>query len=236
MSHTSGGAPGMRSEQRFGALLQNACVARRQGKIGVALAGLLASGTLAQGGPVYSTDATLVMVPALVTDASGAPVSDLSPSEFRLYTERTDPDRSNLAEITKRLGRRALKDIAQVAKPDTILGWHRQPVARKFDGSRQRGYPGRPRVSRNYRNWSVWRARTEDGDTTVLWARWPIWGTTRLAIVLTAVIPYSDDPFLTDVQRDVWIHVLQVVETHLSTQGKQIIVPDGDHNDSLRVS
>jgi transposase InsO family protein len=40
-----------------------------------------------------------------------------------------------------------LKDIAQVAKPDTILGWYRRLVARKFDGSRQRGCPGRPRVS-----------------------------------------------------------------------------------------
>ena len=65
------------------------------------------------------------------------------PSRLRL----TDPERSTLAEIAKRLGRKALKDIAQVAKPDTILGWYRQLVARKFDGSRQRGYPGRPRVS-----------------------------------------------------------------------------------------
>jgi VWFA-related protein len=62
-------------------------VARRRGKIGVALAGLLASGTLAQEGPVYSTDTTLVMVAALVTDVRGAPVSDLSPSEFRLYAD-----------------------------------------------------------------------------------------------------------------------------------------------------
>lgn len=59
----------------------------------------------------------------------------------------SDAERSTLAEIAKRLGRKALKDIAQVAKPDTILGWYRQLVARKFDGSRQRGYPGRPRVS-----------------------------------------------------------------------------------------
>ena len=59
----------------------------------------------------------------------------------------TDPERSTLAEIAKRLGRRALKDIAQVAKPDTILGWYRRLVARKFDGSRQRGYSGRPRLS-----------------------------------------------------------------------------------------
>ena len=59
----------------------------------------------------------------------------------------SDPERSTLAEIAKRLGRKALKDIAEVAKPDTILGWYRQLVARKFDGFRQRGYPGRPRVA-----------------------------------------------------------------------------------------
>ena len=62
------------------------------------------------------------------------------PSGLRL----SNPERSTLAEIAKRLGRKALKDIAEVAKPDTILGWYRQLVARKFDGSRQRGNPGRP--------------------------------------------------------------------------------------------
>jgi hypothetical protein len=57
-----------------------------------------------------------------------------------------DPERVTLAEIAKRLGRKALKDIAQVAKPDTILAWYRRLIARKFDGSRHRAYPGRPRV------------------------------------------------------------------------------------------
>src|SRR5258705_7032927 len=65
------------------------------------------------------------------------------PSRLRL----SDPERSTLAEIAKRLGRKALRDIACVAKPDTILGWYRRLVARKFDGSRQRSYPGRPRIS-----------------------------------------------------------------------------------------
>ena len=37
----------------------------------------------------------------------------------------TDPERSTLAEIAKRVGRKALKDIAQVAKPDTLLAWYR---------------------------------------------------------------------------------------------------------------
>ena len=59
----------------------------------------------------------------------------------------SDPERSTLAEIAKRVGRKALKDIAQVAKPDTLLAWYRRMVEQKFDGSRCRAYPGRPRVS-----------------------------------------------------------------------------------------
>src|ERR1700676_1513294 len=64
------------------------------------------------------------------------------PSRFRL----TNPERTTLAEIGKRLGRRALKDIATVARPDTILGWYRKLVAQKFDGSKLREYPGRPSI------------------------------------------------------------------------------------------
>ena len=51
------------------------------------------------------------------------------PFRFRL----SDPDRSTLAEIAKRLGYKALKDVACVAKPDTILAWYRRLVAQKFD-------------------------------------------------------------------------------------------------------
>src|SRR5215831_9006556 len=43
--------------------------------------------------------------------------------------------------------RKALQDVARVAKPDTLLAWYRQLVAQKFGGSRCRAYPGRPRVS-----------------------------------------------------------------------------------------
>jgi hypothetical protein len=35
-----------------------------------------------------------------------------------------------------------------VAKPDTILAWYRKLVAHKFDGSKARRGPGRPRVTR----------------------------------------------------------------------------------------
>ena len=43
----------------------------------------------------------------------------------------TDPERSTLAEIGKRIGRKALKDVACVAKPDTILTWYRRLIAKK---------------------------------------------------------------------------------------------------------
>src|ERR1700686_4888736 len=64
------------------------------------------------------------------------------PSRLRL----SDPERATLAEIGKRLGRKALREVARVAQPDTILAWYRKLIARKFDGSPYRQYPGRPRV------------------------------------------------------------------------------------------
>ena len=64
------------------------------------------------------------------------------PTRLRL----SDPERATLAEIAKRLGRKALHEVTQVAKPDTILAWYRRLIAQKFDGSRHRVYPGRPRV------------------------------------------------------------------------------------------
>jgi hypothetical protein len=36
--------------------------------------------------------------------------------------------------------------VARVAKPDTILAWYRRLIAKKFDSSKHRSYPGRPRV------------------------------------------------------------------------------------------
>jgi transposase InsO family protein len=58
----------------------------------------------------------------------------------------TNGERKALAEIGQKLGKQALKDVATIVKPDTILGWHRKLVAQKFDGSPQRKAPGRPRI------------------------------------------------------------------------------------------
>jgi transposase InsO family protein len=75
----------------------------------------------------------------------------------------SDPERSTLAEIGKRLGRKALKDVACVAKPDTILAWYRRLIAKKFDGSKFRCYPGRPRISREVTDLMVQMAKENSG-------------------------------------------------------------------------
>jgi putative transposase len=41
----------------------------------------------------------------------------------------TGAERKTLAEIGKQLGRQTLEEIATIAKPATILAWHRKNVA-----------------------------------------------------------------------------------------------------------
>jgi putative transposase len=55
----------------------------------------------------------------------------------------TDPERISLAEIGQRLCRKALEEVAQIVRPETILGWHRKLIAMKFDGSKNRSAVGR---------------------------------------------------------------------------------------------
>jgi putative transposase len=57
-----------------------------------------------------------------------------------------DGERKTLAEVGQKLGKQALQEVATIVKPDTILGWHRQLVAQKFDGSKHRKGPGRPTI------------------------------------------------------------------------------------------
>src|SRR5215831_8375972 len=70
----------------------------------------------------------------------------------------SDAERRMLGEIGHRLGRKALADVATVARPDTILGWYRKLVASKFDGSAHRG-PGRPRIKREVEQLIIRMAR-----------------------------------------------------------------------------
>jgi putative transposase len=71
----------------------------------------------------------------------------------------SDGQKSTLAEIAYRLGRKALAEVAVAAKPDTILRWFRKLGARRFDGSRFRQSVGRPRVDQAIENLIVRMAR-----------------------------------------------------------------------------
>ena len=55
-----------------------------------------------------------------------------------------DDQRRRLAVKGKILGRKRLQEIGTLFTPDTILRWHRQLVAQKWDYSKRCKSPGRP--------------------------------------------------------------------------------------------
>jgi putative transposase len=68
----------------------------------------------------------------------------------KLGTKRillNDNQRMRLARLAKRLGRAVLVDACCAFSPDTILKWHRNLVARNYDGSKKKNKPGRKRIS-----------------------------------------------------------------------------------------
>ena len=67
-------------------------------------------------------------------------------AQIKTRLRLSDAEHMTLAEIAHRLGRKALEDVANIVKPDTLMGWYRRLAARKFDGSMARRYPDRPRV------------------------------------------------------------------------------------------
>ena len=70
------------------------------------------------------------------------------PARIRL----SDPERSTLAEIGKRLGRASLQQVACVAKPDTILAWYQRLLPANLTapnyGLRRAGPASRPNWKR----------------------------------------------------------------------------------------
>jgi putative transposase len=74
-----------------------------------------------------------------------------------------DGERATLAEIGKRLGRKALQQVACVAGPDAILAWYRRLIAHKFDGSKQRRDVGRPRIGPEIEELAARLARENSG-------------------------------------------------------------------------
>src|SRR5258705_9255178 len=77
-----------------------------------------------------------------------------------------DDDRRRLAARAYRVGRAALREIATIPTPDTLLRWHRRLIARKWTYARQ---PGRRNVLVEIRRLVVRMAEEN-----------PSWGYTRI--------------------------------------------------------
>ena len=58
----------------------------------------------------------------------------------------SDDQRRLLSVKGKSIGRKALLELTTIVTPDTILRWHRELVAKKWDYSERRKSAGRPRV------------------------------------------------------------------------------------------
>ena len=71
-----------------------------------------------------------------------------------------DDQRRRLAAKGKVLGRSHLAEVCSIVTPDTILRWHRQLIAKKYDSSGKRR-PGRPRIMDRIRKLIV-RMATEN--------------------------------------------------------------------------
>jgi len=90
----------------------------------------------------------------------------------------SDSERKTLAEIGKRVGKKALAEVASIVKPDTVLAWHQKLIAKKFDGSPQRQAPGRPTIDAAVEALVVRLARRIGaGGRIGLSGLWPSWGT-----------------------------------------------------------
>lgn len=73
--------------------------------------------------------------------------NEILKSKIKKPLQLNNHERIRLAKIAKRKGLKALREIACIVKPETILEWFRKLVAKKFDGSKLRKYPGRPRIN-----------------------------------------------------------------------------------------
>ena len=80
----------------------------------------------------------------------------------------TDQQRHRLAVRAKAVGRKGLFELDTLVTPDTLLRWHRQLIARKYDGSKSRR-PGRPKTPDEIEKLIVRMAREN-----------PRWGYTRI--------------------------------------------------------
>jgi len=86
-----------------------------------------------------------------------------------------------LAAKRKALGRRVLREIGTLVTPDTILRWHRELIARTYDGSEGRR-PGRPGIAQEIR----WVLEQDESGRSA--------GSTRLSLPLPKATDAGEVP------------------------------------------
>ena len=110
-------------------------------------------------------------------------VIDYLQEENRVLKERlgggrirfTDAERRRLARKAHALGRKVLNELGTLVTPDTLLRWHREPVASKWNYNQRRG-PGRPRIMKTIVDLIVRMAQENPSwDTPESAALLPIW-------------------------------------------------------------
>ncbi|MCK4886568.1 MAG: integrase core domain-containing protein, partial [Planctomycetes bacterium] len=70
-----------------------------------------------------------------------------------------DKQRRRLAILGRKVGRGVLSKVCCAFSPDTILLWHCKLVAHKYNGSKNRGKGGRPRISDYLRQLIIYMAK-----------------------------------------------------------------------------
>ncbi len=80
----------------------------------------------------------------------------------------SDRQRRRLAVKAKAISRKRLFEIGTLVTPDTLFRWHRELIAKKYDGSKSRR-PGRPRTAADIEELVLLMARDN-----------PRWGYTRI--------------------------------------------------------
>ena len=82
----------------------------------------------------------------LLTNEYLAAENEILKSKLNRPLRFNDSERIRLAKIGKQIGLKALREVACIVKPATILEWFRRLVAKKFDGSMFRKRVGRPKT------------------------------------------------------------------------------------------
>jgi len=85
----------------------------------------------------------------------------------------TPTDRAVLAVLTKAVDHKRLSKVLLIAKPETVIGWHRRLVARRWTYPHKTPRSGRRATPAELRSWSCDSTRrTRPGDTGASTAKW----------------------------------------------------------------